>query len=456
MNLDKLHNVYLIGVGGIGMSAIARYFNSLGKSVAGYDKTQTDLTKELEKEGINIHFEDKLELIEKQYFVKENTLIVYTPAVPNNHKELEYFISNNFNVVKRAEVLGIISKNKNTIAVSGTHGKTSISTIITYLLDSSKQACSAFLGGISKNFDSNLVLNINSENIILEADEFDRSFLKLYPDIAVVSSVDADHLDIYGDKNELVRTFEQFVSQIKEGGKLLIKQGLDIMVDKRIKKYTYSVNSTADFNAKNIRFNNEIQSFDLETPFGEISNLNLGIPGIINVENSVVSIAVALLSGVSKEEITETLPNFKGVKRRFDYIINTEKLIFIDDYAHHPEELRATISSVRKLYHGRKITGIFQPHLFSRTNDFYKEFAKSLDLLDEIILMDIYPAREKPINGVTSKLIFDEINNRNKVLCTRKNLIEIISEKQIDVLLTLGAGDIDNKVIEIKNILINK
>ena len=453
MNLDKIHSVYFVGIGGIGMSAIARYFHAIGKTVAGYDKTQTVLTDKLESEGIKIHFDDNINNIENEFTNKETTLIVYTPAIPSTNKELNYFIDNNLTVVKRAEVLGIITNDLESIAVAGTHGKTSISTITAHLIHNSKTKCSAFLGGISKNFNSNLVISKESKVAVVEADEFDRSFLHLHPKIAVISSMDADHLDIYGNANELERSFVEFASQVKKDGYLLIKDGLEIELSDGIKKYTYAVNSSADFNANNIRYENNIQVFDLETPFGKIKNLELGIPGIINIENSVVAIAASLLSGVSVAEIKKSLPNFKGVKRRFDYIINTSNLVYIDDYAHHPEELRATISSVRKLYPEKKITGIFQPHLFSRTKDFYIDFAKSLDLLDEIILLDIYPAREKPMQGVTSEIIYNEIKNQNKILCTKENLIEVLSNKNVEVLLTLGAGDIDTKVYEIKDLL---
>ena len=435
------------------MSAIARYFHAIEKNVAGYDKTKTVLTDKLENEGIKVHFDDNINNIESRFTNKENTLIVYTPAIPPTNKELNYFIDNNLTVVKRAEVLGIITNKLESIAVAGTHGKTSISTITAHLIHNSNIKCSAFLGGISKNFNSNLVISKQSKIAVVEADEFDRSFLHLHPKIAVISSIDADHLDIYGNANELKRSFAKFASQIKKDGYLLIKEGLEIELSESIKKYTYSVNSKANFNANNIRYENSIQVFDLETPFGKIENLELGIPGIINIENSVVAIAASLLSGVSVDEIKNSLPNFKGVKRRFDYIINTSNLVYIDDYAHHPEELRATISSVKKLYPEKKITGIFQPHLFSRTKDFYIEFAKSLDLLDEIILLDIYPAREKPMQGIRSEIIYNEISSKNKNLCTKENLIQLITEKNIEVLLTLGAGDIDTKVNEIKDLL---
>ena len=453
MNLDNIHSVYFVGIGGIGMSAIARYFNAIGKTVSGYDKTETDLTKELVKEGISVHFNETIDLIKTDFADKENVLIVYTPAIPADNKELIYLKENNYNIVKRAEVLGIITKEQFGIAVAGTHGKTSISTISSHLISNSHVGCSAFLGGISKNFDSNLVVSETSKYVVVEADEFDRSFLHLQPNIAVISSMDADHLDIYGSAEELKKTFAQFASQIKNGGYLIIKEGLELELSTRVTKYTYSVNSTADFNAYNIRYENNIQVFDLKTPFGDILNLQLGIPGIINIENSVVSIAVSLLAGVSNQEIKDILPKFAGVKRRFDYIINTKNLVYIDDYAHHPEELRATISSVKSLYKGRKVIGVFQPHLFSRTKDFYKEFAKSLDLLDEIILLDIYPAREKPMQGVSSEIIFDEIKSKNKVLCKKDDLLNIIAEKEIDILLTLGAGDIDTEIKPIANLL---
>lgn len=452
MDIKTIHHVYFIGVGGIGMSAIARYFNALGKNVAGYDKVSKPLTDELIQEGINIHFSDDISKIPLEFKNKENTLIIYTPAVPKKHTELNYFIDRGFEIKKRSEVLGIISQEKRCIAVAGTHGKTTITTMISHLMRQSRMGCNAFLGGISKNYKTNYLVDKESKYVVVEADEFDRSFLKLNPQKAIITAVDADHLDIYSDENDLKEAFKQFINQIHSGGKLIIKAGLDFNIPQRkdIDIYTYSLNTNSDFKAENIRIENGLYVFDFVGICGRIDNLKLGLPGLLNVENAVAAIAMASISGVHNDEIFNALAKFKGIQRRFDYQINREDFVYIDDYAHHPEELKASIGSAKELFQNKKVTGIFQPHLYTRTRDFAEGFANSLDLLDEIILLDIYPAREEPIAGVTSKIIFDKIKNQNKTMCTKAELMDVLKNKKTEILMTLGAGDIDEFVEPIK------
>ncbi|MCK5823024.1 MAG: UDP-N-acetylmuramate--L-alanine ligase [Bacteroidales bacterium] len=459
MNINSIHNVYLIGIGGIGMSAIARYFKSLNLNVAGYDKTPSPLTDELINEDINIHFDDNVTNIPKLYKTDINsTLIIYTPAIPKNNFEYNYFKKNNFQIYKRSKILGLISNNKQGVAVAGTHGKTTVSTLIAHILKQSKLDCSAFLGGISNNYNSNLLLSSKSNLVVVEADEFDKSFLQLFPYFAVVTSVDADHLDIYGDEKNLNASFVQFIKQIKENGKLLIKKGLDLRgeLNKGVKKYTYSLNEEADFYANKINLSNGIYYVDIVSSGKIFKDVEIGMPGLFNVENSIAAFAVAYLLGVEEKNIRDALANSKGVKRRFNYIIKTNNLVYIDDYAHHPKELKAAISSARELFLDKKITGIFQPHLYSRTRDFAADFAKSLELLDCLILLDIYPAREMPIQGVSSKIIFDKVNIENKILCSKSELINILRKQDSQVILTLGAGDIDRLVQPIKEYLETK
>jgi len=459
MELNKIHNVYFIGIGGIGMSALARYFKALGKTVAGYDRTATNLTNELIAEGFNIQFVEYINLIPDDFLEPDkHTLIVYTPAVPQNHIELIYFKQNNFKIKKRAEVLGLISENKKAIAVAGTHGKTTISTMIAHVLKQADNDCTAFLGGISKNYESNLLLSEKSDCVVVEADEFDRSFLFLSPTIAVITSMDADHLDIYGDKEELVRSFNQFVHKIRAGGALFYKQGLSLEISAKEKftSFTYAVEEDADYKAVNIRVVHNTHYFDIVTPQGIMENLTLGVPGRVNIENITAAVAVASHMGITPPVIRGALASYSGVRRRFDYHINLPDLVYIDDYAHHPEELKATISSVKTLYKGRKITGIFQPHLYSRTRDFADAFAESLGLLDELFLLDIYPAREKPIEGVTSSLIFHKVHMKHKTLCSKDEVINLIMDAKVDVLLTLGAGDIDTLTGYLTKMLLTK
>jgi UDP-N-acetylmuramate--alanine ligase len=437
------------------MSALARYFNTTGKSVAGYDRTPTELTGQLISEGISVHFEDSRELIPERFRRSGETLIVYTPAIPSDHSELCFFKENNFDIRKRSQILGLIAGSHKTVAVAGTHGKTTVSTMIAHILADSGTGCNAFLGGISKNFKSNLVLSAKSDWIVTEADEFDRSFLQLFPYAAIVTAMDPDHLDIYGDAQTMVEAFNRFISQINREGILLIKEGLP--VDSTLQPanvYTYSLGGETDFRALNIRLTNYRYSFDLKGPGILIKNITLEHPGLVNVENAVAASALASLLGVDHGKISAAMAGFKGIQRRFDYQINTEELVYIDDYAHHPQEIEATLRSLRELYPDKKITGIFQPHLYSRTHDLAEGFAASLNLLHRLILLDIYPAREEPVEGVTSSLIFDKVNLADKIMCKKEQLPEILKNFKPEVLITLGAGDIDKYVEPVKQLLI--
>lgn len=445
IEIDKIEKVYLLGTGGIGMSALARYFRFLGKKVEGYDKTPSSLTLELENEGIVIHFNEDLQKV-PTLAEREFTLVIYTPAIQETFPELQYFRNNNFQIYKRSQVLGILTSGKKCIAIAGTHGKTSVTTMTAHLLKQSSLDCSAFMGGISKNYGTNLLLpDKKSDFIVAEADEYDRSFLQLHPEIAVITWMDADHLDIYGNHQNVINAFNEFVSQIKPGGALIYRNGLNIDKDrnKEIRYFSYSISETADFKAENIRVENGAYHFDLKTPFGKIEGLILSYPGLMNVENAVAACGVALLSGVTNEEIRSAISRFSGVVRRFDIRYSGNKTIYIDDYAHHPRELEATIKSVRDLYPSKKITGIFQPHLYTRTRDFAKEFAASLDLLDEALLMEIYPAREQPIEGVDTNIILKNMKLENRIRCNKSDFPEILDQYNPEILLTLGAGDID-------------
>ncbi|MGZ2371290.1 UDP-N-acetylmuramate--L-alanine ligase [Ancylomarina sp. YFZ004] len=454
MNIEDFKNIYFVGIGGIGMSAIARYFKAIGKNVSGYDKTQTLLTGELEKEGIDIIFKDGVDIIPEIYLNKSETLVVYTPAIPSNHEQLSFFKNEDFLLMKRAQVLGFLSDPLNGIGIAGTHGKTTVSSLTAHIFKTSALDCNAFLGGIARNYNTNLLLSKTSPWVVLEADEFDRSFLQLHPQVAVVTSMDADHLDIYGRKEELEKTFQDYVRQIKKGGHLVYKKGLDLNPSD-INLYSYSLDEEADFYAKNLKLVQGLYQFDLVHPKGCIEGLKLSYPGRINVENAIAASAVALICGISQEELRLALNSFIGVRRRFDYRIKSDNLIFIDDYAHHPKELWESISSVKAIYPDKKITGIFQPHLYTRTRDFADGFAESLDLLDELILLDIYPARELPIEGVDSNLILSKMKSKGR-LCSKDELIDQIKQSKIEVLLTLGAGDIDKLVEPIEQVLNQK
>ena len=451
MNFKDIQQAYFLGIGGIGMSAIARYFHSIGIAVNGYDKTETPLTKELVAEGIHIHYEDLGSRIGDLGLTKESCLVVLTPAIPKDHQEWKWLVDNNFTILKRSQVLGIITDVYQTIGVAGTHGKTTTSTLIAHILKQSNVDCAAFLGGISSNYQTNLLLNQSTNQpinqyMVVEADEFDRSFLTLHPSIAIITSTDADHLDIYGEHNELKKSFLAYASQCKENGSLILKKGLDITADVTRDFITYSVTEKADAYASNIQIKGDEYSFDLLFKEQHINNLVLGIPGLHNVENAVAASVACLLAGVTADELKAGLASFKGVKRRFEYIIKRNDFVYIDDYAHHPEELRAIISSVKNMYPNKKIVAAFQPHLFSRTRDFVDGFAESLSLLDNVVLLDIYPARELPMEGVTSNIIFDKMTSTNKILCSKTEAVELIKQQKPEVLLTLGAGDIDQLV----------
>ena len=451
-----MKNVYLIGIGGIGMSALARYYKHAGCNVAGYDRTPSPLTGELEAEGIAVHYTDDVSLIPGSFKSGAGSvLVIYTPAVPSNHSELQYYRTNSYEVVKRSAVLGLIARQKHTLAVAGTHGKTTTSTLLAHLLTVATEGCTAFLGGISKNYHTNLLLS-NSPYLVAEADEFDRSFLQLYPQAAVITSADADHLDIYGTSEEVNKAFGEFASQVQPDGVLIVKKGVDIPLPTAGQKiYRYSYNEPCDYYASNIQpSGNGYFTFDINTPEGAISGCTLGIPGWVNIENAVAATALALSVNADREKLKQALASFEGVKRRFDVQINTPKLTYIDDYAHHPEELKAALTSIRQMFPQRKLTAIFQPHLYTRTRDFYKEFAQSLSLADELILLDIYPARELPIEGVTSQLILDKVTIKDKQLCDKDELLPLLQHNTgIDVLVTLGAGDIDRFVQPIKEML---
>lgn len=452
--LADIKQAYFLGIGGIGMSALARYFASQGIAVSGYDRTSTELTLQLEKEGIAVHYQDNPNLLPSGLNVSD-TLIVYTPAVPANHQELNFLIDLGFIIHKRAEVLGIICNSQRTIAVAGTHGKTSVSTMTAHILKSSATGCSAFLGGISKNYQTNLLIDkTGSSWIVAEADEFDRSFLQLKPELAVITSMDADHLDIYGSHEKVIESFRLFARQVKEGGSLVLKKGLSVGDLQNIGLFTYSITEKADFCAENITLKDGFYQFDLKTPELRIENLVLNYPGLLNVENAVAASALAILAGVTPDEIRIALASYSGVKRRFDIQLNNGTFVLIDDYAHHPEEMRATIQSVRDIYKGRTLTGIFQPHLYSRTKDFASSFANSLDLLDEVVLLEIYPARELPMDGVTSELIFNQVQNPNKRLCNKKELTTLAGSFKPGIVLMMGAGDIDTLVQPVKEQLL--
>ena len=454
-------NYYFIGIGGIGMSALARYFNLQGASVYGYDRTASDLTRALETEGMSIHYTDSADAIpETVKSAVDDTIVVITPAIPKDNKEYNFFKNNGYTILKRAKVLGLICKDKKTVAISRTHGKTSTTTFHSYLLNKSQNGCNAFLGGISKNFNSNFVYDGKSELIAVEADEFYRSFHNLYPTTAVITAMDADHLDIYGTHEAVIESFYQFARQIQQNGTLIHKLGLNFepisedLKNHNVKVYTYALqDASADFYMKSIEIRNNAFELTLHTPFGEISDLHFGLPGKTNVENLVAASAASLVNGLMADELKREVAEIQGVVRRFDVRVSNNSVIYIDDYAHHPAELKACIESIREMYAGKKLTGIFQPHLYTRTRDFASDFAKSLSLLDELILLDIYPARELPIPGVTSKIIFDQVTCKEKTMCTKENLLETLKNKKLEVLITVGAGDIDRFVKPITELL---
>lgn len=445
MNLSQINNVYFIGIGGIGMSALARYFKSIGKNVSGYDKTETELTKELALIGINIHFEDNINLIPKDYFAK-NTLVIITPAVPVNHSEWNYFLERDFNVKKRAEVLGIITKDTFCFAVAGTHGKTTTSSILGHILYKSGVDVTAFLGGIVENYNSNLIGNGKTVTVV-EADEFDRSFLYLHPNIACVTSMDADHLDIYGSSQAIEESFIEFSEKVIDKSNLFVSNGLPL------NGVTIAVNDSADFMAFNIRIQNGEYLFDVKTPNEIIKNFKFGLPGKHNLMNALMAIAMANTYGIATDSIANALQSFPGIKRRFSFQIKEKNLVYIDDYAHHPTEINAVHQAVTELYPNQKVLAIFQPHLYSRTKDFIEDFAKSLSAFDEVVLLEIYPARELPIEGVTSSWLLQKITSENKKLVSKVDLIDTIKASDTRIIVTIGAGDIGELVKPIKTAL---
>ena len=449
----KYNHIYFIGIGGIGMSAIARYYNTRGLKVSGYDKTPSPLTHALEAEGIEVHYEDNVSYVPQD---TERTLVVYTPAIPKDMGELVYVQEKGYRVIKRSRMLGEITEGQRCMAVAGTHGKTTTSTLLSHIFTASGEGCSAFLGGISKNYDSNLLTHPNNV-IAVEADEFDRSFLQLFPEIAVITSMDADHLDIYGDESHIHEAFKAFASQVKDT--VIAKKGLDINAEDtkaRILTYSYD-DSTADFYAETIDGDgNGYTRFNLHWPGGVISDCVVGVPGWVNIENAVAASAIGLTYGLDPEKIKEALASFKGVRRRFDIQMETEECIYIDDYAHHPREISAALTSIKGNFPGYRLTAIFQPHLFTRTRDFAKGFAEALSEVDRLILLDIYPAREEPIPGVTSQIIFDKVTTPHKTLIRKEELMNYLENLDFEgkeVIVTMGAGDIDRLVPEIHKML---
>lgn len=458
MNINTIKSVYFIGAGGIGMSALVRFFLSKNKVVGGYDRTPSELTERLIEEGARIHYEENVDLIDSDFKDPQSTLVIYTPAIPAHHAEFVYFKEHNFEVQKRAQVLGMLTKTEKGLCVAGTHGKTTTSTMAAHILHNSSVECNAFLGGISKNYGTNLLLSEKSNYVVIEADEFDRSFHWLTPYATVITATDSDHLDIYGTREAYLESFNKYTSLIAEGGYLIMKKGIEL--EPRLKEgvtlYTYSTNE-GDFHAKNIRIENGEIYFDYISPLGNIDNIQLGLPIYINIENGIAAMALAQIGGATAEEIRAAMASFRGVDRRFDFKLKNDRIVFLSDYAHHPAEIKQSVSSIRTLYPDKKITAVFQPHLFTRTRDFYRDFADSLSLLDEVILLDIYPARELPIEGVTSQLIYDNLRDGiKKEMCSKEHLIDCLKEKQLEVLITLGAGDIATYVPQIQELLENR
>jgi len=451
-NLSNIQRIYFLGIGGIGMSALARYFNLHGKVVTGYDKTRTALTDELEKEGIKITFEDSLGTLDKNA-----ELIIYTPAIPKDHQQYNWYLDNNYRLLKRSQILGLAANSMFNISIAGSHGKTSTSSITAHILKESNKSVAAFLGGICINFNSNFI--DGNEYAIAEADEFDRSFLQLEPNIALVTSIDTDHLDIYGNLEAIEDSFKQFCEKVRPNGILITHKNVtEKVLNKNVQNYRYSLSdSSADYYTKNLVINNGEYTFDVVHPNGIIEKVKSYYGGKHNIENAVGAIAIALNIGVSEDDIRKSVAAFKGVRRRFETHVRNKKFVYIDDYAHHPRELDATISAAKELYPNKKITVVFQPHLFSRTKDLCDEFAASLSKADDLILLDIYPAREKPIEGVTSQIILNKVTTANKQIASKDDLLTIINNADdLEVLITVGAGDIDTKVVEIKNLLNSK
>ena len=454
MQSKEIKSVYFVGAGGIGMSALVRYFLTKGYNVGGYDKTPSELTERLIEEGAKIHYEENVDAIEECFKQEDSTLVVYTPAIPTAHKELVYFREHGFEIQKRAQVLGFLTQSHKGLCVAGTHGKTSTSTMAAHLLHQSKVDCNAFLGGISKNYGTNCILS-ESDYVVIEADEFDRSFHWLRPYMTVITATDPDHLDIYGTKEAYLESFRKYTTLIQPGGALIIHKGLEMKADVQegVNVYEYSRES-GDFHAENIRIGGGKIVFDFVHPLGVIKDIQLGVPVSINIDNGIAAMALAILNGVDENEIREGMKSFAGVDRRFDFKVKTDKMVFLSDYAHHPNEIEQSVKSVRELYQDKKIAAIFQPHLYTRTRDFYKEFAAALSLLDCVYLCDIYPARELPIEGVSSQLIYDNLRpGIEKHLICKEDILDVAKTKNFDVLMSLGAGDIEEYVPRIANIL---
>lgn len=457
MDIKEIKSIYFLGAGGIGMSAIARYFLHKGLVVAGYDKTPSALTHRLEQEGMLLHYDENIDEIPHACRNPQVCMVVYTPAIPESHVELQYFKSNGFEVLKRAQVLGSLTRTHRGLCFAGTHGKTTTSTMCAHIMHQSHVDCNAFLGGISKNYGSNYILSDTSDYIVIEADEFDRSFHWLRPWMSVITSTDPDHLDIYGTKEAYLESFRHYTTLIKPGGALIIHEGLEMQedVNDEVRVFRYSLNG-GDFHAENIKIENGAITFDFISPIENVTQVELGHPIPINVENAVAAMAMAQLNGCTAEELRYGMSTYKGVDRRFDFKVNNERHVFLSDYAHHPKEIYQSAKSLRELYHDRHVTAIFQPHLYTRTRDFYKEFAEALSQLDEVILCDIYPAREAPIPGVTSALIYNELTCKEKSMIHKEDVIDLVKKRDFDVLVVLGAGDLDNYVPQMTKIIENK
>ena len=451
----NIKSVYFVGIGGIGMSAIARYFLHSGANVCGYDRTPSDLTRQLEKEGAQVHYEDNVDLIPDCCRDKESTLVVYTPAIPAEHTELTFFREHGFEVQKRAQVLGTLTRSLKGLCVAGTHGKTTTSSMAAHMLHQSHVDCNAFLGGITKNYGTNYILSRTSPFVVIEADEFDRSFHHLTPFASVITATDADHLDIYGTEEAYLESFRKYSSLILPGGYLVMHTGLKMQADVQegVTVYTYS-REAGDFHAQNVRIGDGRIIFDLVSPLGDIADIELGVPVTVNIENGIAAMALAQIAGCTPAEIRAGMLSYAGVERRFDFHIRTPRMAYLSDYAHHPEEIRRSLESLRELYRGRRIKAIFQPHLYTRTRDFYREFADALSLLDDVCIMDIYPAREAPIPGVTSALIYDNLRpGIRRQMCSKADILDVVRQGGFDVLVTLGAGDIEDFAPQITEIL---
>ena len=461
MIFTNIHSVYCIGIGGIGVSALARYFLNKGKKVAGYDRNPSTLTAQLIAEGADIHFKDDIALMPeyiRDLQNKDNILVIYTTAVPDDHSELQYFRRHGYVVHKRSVVLGMITESLHTIAIAGTHGKTTITSLTAHIHKQSGLPVNAFIGGIAKNYETNLLLDKDSNIIIVEADEYDRSFLRLTPDAAVITSIDADHLDVYGSKDEIIKSFDAFVRQIKNDGVLVYKKNLPILIPEGIRAYSYSVDDThADFYAADCIRKGMFYEFTFRGQGIKIEHVQTAVPGMVNVENTIAAMALSVLRGLPHKKICEAVASFFGVQRRFDICYNHANVLYIDDYAHHPEAIAAVLRSLKHIFPERKITAVFQPHLYTRTRDMAHDFAVSLAMADDLILLDIYPARENPIPGVTSRMIAEKVKSKGKVtLCSKKELPTILQQESFDILVSMGAGDIDTMVPAVTNLLKEK